>query len=93
MAERSLVLSLLGEQRRRLISAVLQHCEQSEWYGELTLVQREELRQTVLEAVGRFYDLVRDLHKVLQDETIQNERSVQLLESIHREVRRGRQPS
>lgn len=89
MSDRPLLLKLLGEQRKRLVGSILGHVESADWYTHLDADDRDDLRDVVLEAVGRFYDLTRDLHAVLRDEGVTNERSVELLESIYREVRKA----
>lgn len=79
------VRELVGEQRKRLIASILQHAER-EVYPSLTPEQRSAFRTKVLESVGVYHDLVLDVIKVSNRDTVMNEEAVTLLRQIHRAV-------
>lgn len=86
--DQGLVMALLVEQRKRLVAALLQHCENAAWYRHLSEGERQALRQNVLSSVGVFYDLMRDVIKVTRDDSLRNEEALNLLRRVHESQRR-----
>lgn len=81
-----MVVRLLDAQRRRLVATVLGHAERS-FYGKLTQLERDELRNKVLDAVAAFADFTRDVVKIADQDFVRNERVLELVEAIHSEQR------
>lgn len=85
------VTRVVTEQRKRCLASILGSAENSPWWNRLTRDEQIAYRQRVIDALGVFYDLVRDVIKVTDDpDTLRNERAVDLLERIHTQL--GRRP-
>lgn len=87
MSEDTLVVSLLIEQRGRLVASIMGHAERN-LFADLSEAQKRAFRQKVLESVGVFYDFVRDLTRanaaVNQAEgVVVNEDAMRMLGEIH----------
>jgi hypothetical protein len=77
------VRALAVEQRKRLVAALLSHCEQSPWWAQLSRPQQIALRERVLGSVGAYHDFLLDVLKVNRDGQIQNEYAVNLIRQVH----------
>lgn len=77
-------------QRGRLVASLLGHLE-SEVQPSMNPVEWKELREHVLTCVNVYHDFVLDVTRLLgrDEEVIVNEKALQLLDAIYREVRRG----
>jgi hypothetical protein len=85
------VTRVVTEQRKRCLASILGSAENSPWWNRLTRDEQIAYRQRVIDALGVFYDLVRDVIKVTDDpDTLRNERALDLLERIHGQL--GRRP-
>lgn len=83
------VTRVITEQRKRCLASILGSAETSPWWNRLTRDEQIAHRQKVIDALGVFYDLVRDVIKVTDDaDTIRNEHAVDLLERIHTHLAR-----
>jgi len=81
---------LLGERRRRLVGAILGHCENADWYDELDQGEKNDLRQKVLDSIAAFYDDVLDVVKALDGDPsgVTNQAVWDVLQSIQSDLRR-----
>lgn len=84
----SAVIRVVTEQRKRCLASILGAAETSPWWGRLTKEEQMAHRQKVIDALGIFYDLVRDVVKVTDDEGLRNDHVVELIERIHLQVTR-----
>lgn len=83
MAADETVRALAIEQRKRLVGGVMSHAEKSSWWGRLTKDQQEDLRDKVLDSIGRYHDFMLDVIKVGHDDSIRNEHAIAMIEQIH----------
>lgn len=81
------ILRLIAESRKRAIAGILSHGENSAWWERLSVKEQRDLRDKVLASFGGFYDLVRDVVKVGQEEATVNEYTMRLIEQIHARVK------
>ncbi len=88
MPQQPVVIRLLAEQRKRCLATILTSAENSDWWGTLTPAQQNAHREQVRSALAVFYDLVRDVVKVSDDDGLRNDHAVELLERIHSQVSR-----
>lgn len=86
----SAVIRVVTEQRKRCLASILGAAETSPWWSRLTREEQAAYRQRVIEALGVFYDLCRDVIKVADEDSLRNDHAVQLIESIHTAVVRRR---
>lgn len=84
----SAVIRVVTEQRKRCLASILGAAESSPWWSRLTRDEQMAYRQKVIDALGIFYDLVRDVVKVTDDEGLRNDHVVELIERIHLQVSR-----
>lgn len=77
------VMRVVTEQRKRCLASILGAAETSPWWGRLSKEEQVAYRQKVLDSLGVFYDLVRDVIKVTDEGAIRNEHAVDLIEAIH----------
>lgn len=78
------VKKLAVEQRKRLIAGLLNAVESTPWWKSLTESQRREYRTEVMTRVGTYHDFMLDVIKVASDdESVVNERALELLEQVH----------
>jgi hypothetical protein len=83
------VLRVVTEQRKRCLASILGAAEVAPWWGRLTREEQVAYRQRVIDALGVFYDLCRDVIKVTDDEEgLRNDHAVDLIERIHATVSR-----
>jgi hypothetical protein len=83
MAADETVRALAIEQRKRLVGGVMSYAEKSSWWGRLTKDQQEDLRDKVLDSIGRYHDFMLDVIKVGHDDSIRNEHAIAMIEQIH----------
>ena len=76
-------MGILIEQRKRLVASVMGAAEQSAWWSKLTSVEQREFRKKLLDSVGVFYDLVRDVVKVSNEDSMVNEQALSLIQQVH----------
>lgn len=75
---------LIQEQRKRLVAGLLNCAEGQPWWKNLTEEQRRTYRGEVMTRVGAYHDLCLDVIKVASDDdTMVNERALELLELVH----------
>lgn len=72
-----------GKQRERAVASILGHCERSPWWRELTPDQRRALRDKVLASVGVYHDVVLDLLRSIDDQSLGNPEVVRILDLVH----------
>ncbi len=81
------VLKVVTEQRKRCLASILGAAETSPWWNRLTRDEQMAYRQRVIDSLGIFYDLVRDVIKVTDDnDALFNDHVVELIERIHTQV-------
>lgn len=78
------VRDFLKRRRDRVVGSILGYAER-EVFKDLSVEQREGLRQAVLEAVNGYHDSVLDLVKA--EDSTRNDRVVELLEDLHSKLR------
>ena len=81
-------MRVVTEQRKRCLASILGAAEASAWWGRLSKDEQLAYRQRVIDALGVFYDLCRDVIKVSDDDGVRNEHAVDLIERIHTQVTR-----
>ncbi len=87
------VIRVVTEQRKRCLASILGAAETSPWWGRLTREEQIAFRQKVIDSLGVFYDLCRDVIRVSEDEDgPRNELVVAMLQRIHTEVSRRALP-
>jgi hypothetical protein len=84
------VQRVVSEQRKRCLASILGAAETAPWWGRLTTEEQRAYRAKVVDALGVFYDLCRDIIKVTDEDALRNEHAVALIESIHTAVIRKR---
>lgn len=89
---------IVAEQRKRLVASVMRAAEQAPWWHRLTSEQQADFREDVLSAINVFYELVRDIVKVSEDDGVRNDYAIKLIEKMHADQRElmqrvGRQPA
>lgn len=75
------------EQRGRLVAGLLREAE-SAMRPNVSAKDWQVFRQKVLDSVGQYHDFILDVLKVSREDHVRNERSLELLEAIHAEVKR-----
>lgn len=83
------LIRLIGERRKRLVATIMGHAER-EFYAQLSPQQQKAFRDKTLTAIDEFADLMRDVIKITSDDVVVNAHALELLESIHDNVRRLR---
>lgn len=83
-----LTTQIVSKQRQRCLAGILGAAEASTWWGRLTKEEQLAHRQKVIESLGTFYDLVRDVIKVSDENSLRNDHVVELIERIHLQVTR-----
>jgi len=82
MAE-DVVIKLITEQRKRLVASIMGAAEQKAWWSKLTPQDQQQYRQKVLDSIGVFYDLIRDVVKVTNEGWMVSEEAIKLLSQVH----------
>lgn len=82
------VMRVVTEQRKRCLASILGAAETSPWWTKLSRDEQLAYRQRVIDALGVFYDLCRDVIKVSDEDSVRNEHVVELIERIHTQVTR-----
>lgn len=82
MAE-DVVRKLVGEQRRRMIAALLGFVEGEPWYSKLSPQEKSLLRETVLRVTTNYHEFILDVLKVSKDDVLYNERALELIQQVH----------
>ena len=77
------VMLIVVEQRKRLVASILGSAERSAWWGKVSPAEQREYRKKVLDSVGVFYDLIRDVVKVSNEDTMVNEQALGLIQQVH----------
>lgn len=88
MAEVSQVVRIVSEQRKRCLASILTSAEQSPWWHRLSAEEKAAFRTKVVDSLGVFYDFVRDVVKVTDEDGDRNEAVLDLLHDIHTAVAR-----
>lgn len=78
-----IIMRLFVEQRRRLVASIMGAAEQGPWWKSLPQAEQVAFRDKVLDSIGIFYDLVRDVIKVGHDDSIRNDHAIALIEQVH----------
>ena len=84
----AVVVRVVTEQRKRCLASILGAAESSSWWGRLSREEQVAFRQKVIDALGVFYDLVRDVLKSSEEDGLRNDHAVELLERIHTQMSR-----
>ena len=82
----AVVMKVVTEQRKRCLASILGAAENSGWWGKLSREEQVVYRQRVIDALGVYSDLCRDVIKVSDDDGLRNEHAVNLIERIHTAV-------
>lgn len=82
------VIRVVTEQRKRCLASILGAAETSPWWSRLSRDEQIAYRQRVIDSLGVFYDLCRDVIKVADDDGPRNDHVVELIERIHTQVTR-----
>ena len=77
------IRALAIEQRKRLVGSIMRSMESAAWWGRLTREQQEELRNKVLDSIGRYHDFMLDVIKVGHDDSMRNDHAIALIEQVH----------
>lgn len=77
------VVRVVTEQRKRCLASILGAAETSSWWPRLSRDEQQAYRTKVIEALGVFYDLCRDVIKVTDEDGLRNDHAVELIERIH----------
>lgn len=77
-------MRVVTEQRKRCLASILGAAESSPWWGRLSREEQLAHRQRVIDSLGVFYDLCRDVIKVSDEEGLRNDHVVEMIEQIHR---------
>lgn len=88
MGSDSMVRRLAVAQRKRLIASILNEIENSDWYTELTDVEKRVLRDKVLNSINTYHDFILDIINVGEDDYTRNAHALTLIEQIHQSQRR-----
>lgn len=78
------IRDFLKRRRDRAVGSILGYAER-ELFKDLSLEQRTQLRQIVLDALNGYHDSVLDLLKA--EDGVRNDRVIELLESLDRRIR------
>lgn len=79
------VRDFLKRRRDRAVGSILGYAER-EIFRSLSTEQREGLRRVVLDAANGYHDSVLDLVKA--EDGVRNDRVIELLENVDRQIRR-----
>lgn len=79
----SVTTKIVAEQRKRLVASIMRSAEQSSWWRKLSTEEQVDYRDDVLSSINVFYELVRDIVKVSEDEVVSNDYVVKLIEKMH----------
>jgi len=79
-------VAIVGEQRKRLVGAVLGHAER-EFYADLTVEQQKAFRAKVLTSASAFSDFVIDVVRGISQGMYVNEDAMRMLAEINAQVR------
>ncbi len=82
----AVVVRVVTEQRKRCLASILGSAETAPWWNRLSRDEQLAYRQKVIDSLGVFYDLVRDVIKVSDDDGLRNDHVVELIERIHTQV-------
>lgn len=85
MTAPSVTTRIVAEQRKRLVASIMRSAEQSSWWRKLTSEEQGDYREDVLSSINVFYELVRDIVKVSEDDGIANDYVVKLIQQMHAE--------
>ena len=80
------VVAIIGEQRKRLVGAILGHAER-EIYADLTEEQQRAFRAKVLTSASVFSDFVIDVVRGISQGMYVNEDAMRMLAEINAQVR------
>ncbi len=80
------IVGIVGEQRKRLVGAILGHAER-EFYPDLTAEQQQAFRRKVLASASTFSDFVIDVVRGSAQGVWVNDEVVGLLAEINTQVR------
>ena len=83
MASDETIRALAIEQRRRLVGSIMRTMEQASWWPRLDKAQQEEIRDKVLDSIGRYHDFMLDVIKVGHDDSVRNDHAIALIEQVH----------
>lgn len=83
MAADETVRALAIEQRKRLVGGVMSYAEKSAWWSRLSKEQQEDLRDKILDSIGRYHDFMLDVIKVGHDDSMRNDHAISLIEQVH----------
>lgn len=83
MAGDETIRALAIEQRKRLVGSIMRSVEASAWWPRITRDQQEELRDKVLDSIGRYHDFMLDVIKVGHDDSMRNDHAIALIEQVH----------
>ena len=81
-------MRMVTEQRKRCLASILGAAETSPWWSRLTREEQLAYRQRVIDALGVFYDLVRDVLKVTDEDVLRNDHVVDMIERVYTQVHR-----
>lgn len=86
MASNEFIRNLLIEQRKRLVSSLMEYSERNV-YPKLNERERKDLREKVLASVGVYHDTCLDILKAsINDGSIVNEMAIEAISNMHKDV-------
>lgn len=88
MGNDSMVRRLAIAQRKRLIASILNDIENSEWYTELTDVEKRALRDKILSSINTYHDFILDVINVGEDDYARNAHALDMIAQVHASQRR-----
>lgn len=83
MADDSTVRRMAIKQRGRLLAGVMGAAERSSWWGKLTPAERAGYREEIILTLNPYHEFMLDLIGITDEDSMRNERVVELLESVH----------
>lgn len=85
--------SFVGKRRERVVASIMGHVERQPWWKELTDRDRKLLRDKVLSSIGEYHDVILDLLRVIDDNSISSPEVVRILDLVHGSQRRVEEAS
>lgn len=80
--------SFVSRRRRRAIAGIMEYVEKQPWWKTLPDASKRALRDKVLGSVNEYHDVVLDLLRTLDENSIGNPEVVRLLDLVHGSQRR-----
>lgn len=72
-----------SRQRERVVASIMGHAERSSWWDGLNPAERKQFRDKVLASTSAYHDVVLDLLRSIDDQSIGNPEVIRLLDLVH----------